>query len=93
LESVEFSDEDIKIIRSNGRILGHTCYACEKRPLGDKEDVLMLDMTFAQVILCRWHEGLLLRKLLENFVRRRKKDSKVGFSDPIERKGLEAKVE
>ena len=86
MESVRTrAGEEISLTRTNAKVAGDRCDACTGRSLPPKETVLIIDMDSAEVHLCVKHEGYLLERLITNYVKRRTRDSKVGFIDDIEK--------
>jgi len=77
--------EEISLTRATGKVAGNRCDACTGRSVQDKEIILIIDMDSAEVHLCSAHEGLLLEKLITNYLKRRNRNSKVGFIDDIEK--------
>jgi hypothetical protein len=47
------------------------------------ERMLEIELTDLYIILCSKHEGIFLRKLLNNYVKRQQKKSKTGFTGPL----------
>jgi hypothetical protein len=60
---------------------------------GDKtkptEKVFQVEFTEHYLVLCNLHEGFFLRKLLNNYVKRVSKRSKVGFIGPLTKEPVE----
>lgn len=81
---------DFTFTRSNGKILGNKCHACAKRKLMDNEDALLIDMEDAVFCLCRYHEGLLLERLITNYLKRRARGRSIGFLEGIPKPKEEA---
>lgn len=49
----------------------------------DTDRVLQIEFTEYYIVLCAKHEGMFLRKLLNNYVKRVAKRSKVGYVGPL----------
>ncbi len=81
----------INFTRTNGKILNNTCHACDKRHIADNEMGLLVDMDSMAFVLCAFHEGMLLEKLLTNYVKRLRRGSKAGFIGPILKESAEEK--
>lgn len=57
-----------------------TCEACpDSREFSEKTSMLLIDMEQTNITLCPFHEGMLLEKLLTNYLKRKARDSKAGF--------------
>jgi hypothetical protein len=67
--------------RGKAKDLG-SCDFCKARLAPDLEDMLSIfsDEGNFQSILCEFHEGMLLKRLLENYIRRVRRRSLVGFT-------------
>lgn len=85
MASVEVVDKigSISFTRTNGKILNGTCHACASRRIPDTEMGLLIDMDSVAFALCSFHEGMLLEKLLTNYLKRIARGSKAGFIAPI----------
>ena len=71
---------EIEFIRSNGKILGNICHACKlPKTINDDEFGLIIDMDTVNIILCSYHEGMLLERLLSNYLKRRTRKHTIGF--------------
>lgn len=70
------------------------CDACEQksgRVLG-KAPLLVINHPMTYMCYCPLHEGELLQKLLSNYIKRIRRDSKVGFIGPLVKEEEEAKA-
>lgn len=76
----------ISFIRTTGKVLGNTCDACDKKDtIKDEGYGLLIDLTQTAFTLCPYHEGILLEKLINNFIKRARRGSRVGFLGPIQK--------
>lgn len=78
----------VDFIRNRAKILGNVCSACINRRVPDTEFLLQIDMGIHTCTLCSVHEGLLLEKLLTNYLKRKRRGSQNGFLDGIKRQGI-----
>lgn len=75
---------EIKLLRSTGKILGNLCHACKMvRTIKDADFGLVIDMDSLNVVLCSYHEGELIERLLTNYLKRISRKNTVGFVGPI----------
>lgn len=75
---------EISLLRSTGKILGGLCHACKMaHTISEKEMGLVIDMDSLNVVLCSFHEGQLLEKLLTNYLKRKRRPHTVGFIGPL----------
>jgi hypothetical protein len=76
----------IAFLRNTGAVL-QRCHACilNEGQLAKQADALMIDMEHNHLILCTFHEGMLLEKLLTNYLKRIKRPKSVGFLGPIKK--------
>lgn len=81
MASVE-DNGNIVFVRSSGGKVENVCHAC-RVPLKAGASVLTIDMDSVAFCLCPFHEGMLLEKLLTNFIKRVKRGSKIGFLGPL----------
>src|SRR5258706_14851193 len=59
------------------------CDACSNPDLTLENNVLMVVLFDSVLAFCPYHEGLLLNKLLNNFLKRLKKGQKWGYVGPL----------
>jgi hypothetical protein len=75
---------EIVFLRSNGKILGNVCHACKlPKTIDDKAYGLVIDMDSISLVLCNYHEGMLLERLLTNYLKRKVRPHTIGFVGPI----------
>lgn len=81
----------IAFLRNTGAVL-QRCHACMKDEgkLAKQADALMIDMEHNHLILCKFHEGMLLEKLITNYLKRIKRSSTMGFVGPIKKEKEDA---
>jgi glyceraldehyde-3-phosphate dehydrogenase/erythrose-4-phosphate dehydrogenase len=78
----------IDFTRNKAKILGNICSACTTRAIPDTEYLLTIDMGIHTATLCSVHEGILLEKLLTNYLKRVRRGSTAGFTEGIPKQGL-----
>jgi hypothetical protein len=82
--------EEICELKRIPRAKADACAICSEE--GDttpnKELVLQIELTEFYICLCPKHEGLLLQRLLNNYVKRITKHSKAGFIAGIPKEAL-----
>lgn len=75
---------EIVFLRSTGKILGNICHACKlPKTIKDAEYGLVIDMDTLNVVLCEYHEGMLLERLLTNYLKRRTRRKTIGFTGAL----------
>ena len=83
---------EIVFLRSNGKILGNICHACKlPKTIGDADYGLVIDMDTINVILCAYHEGMLLERLLTNYLKRIVRPKTIGFTGLLKKPSEEEK--
>lgn len=75
--------EDISLTRTNGKVVGGICNACSGRKVLDSESILIIDCDSGELKLCKEHEGYLIEKLINNYIKRRARGSIIGFIDDL----------
>lgn len=94
MESVEREHPGaISFLRSTGTVLGGSCDACSKKgTIAESDFGLVVELKLVTFTLCKRHEGILLERLLTNYVKRLKRGSKVGFIGPIPKTEVEESI-
>lgn len=84
MATVEDKLGSIAFLRNTGAVL-QRCHAClaNEGQLAKQADALMIDMEHNHLILCSFHEGVLLEKLITNYLKRIKRSKSMGFLGPI----------
>jgi len=83
---------EIVFLRSNGKIIGNICHACKlPKTIKDEDFGLIIDMDTINVILCEYHEGMLLERLLSNYLKRKRRPKTIGFVGLLQKPSEEEK--
>jgi hypothetical protein len=94
-QQLEEAEEEVVQVCSLKRVRRENAEACaicsdEADVTPAAELVLQLELTEFYIYLCAEHEGLLLQKLLNNYVKRVSKCSKAGYIGPLEKEKPDA---
>lgn len=83
------NQNDMYFVRTLFRHLppGIRCNACVAPP-DQAGEILVVNCKNLNLYLCPFHEGQLLEKLLTNYIKRKKRGSKVGFIAGISKESL-----
>jgi hypothetical protein len=75
---------DITFIRSSGKNLAGICHACKlTKSIADNDFGLIIDLASLSFTLCEFHEGMLLERLLTNYLKRKKRPQTIGFTGEL----------
>ena len=85
-EDDEVIIQTLSFDRPYGKNASDHCAVCgSDEELPDHARVLEIEFTDYYIVLCEKHEGEFLKKLLNNYIKRVVKNSKVGFTGPLEK--------
>ena len=82
--------EEISLTRGTHRAFSRSagsgvCDACKDREYKDAEPLLEVETESVKIYLCAVHEGMLLDKLLTNYLKRAARRKTIGFTGFLEK--------
>lgn len=75
--------DDIELKRVQIKPQEVACDACSNPDFTKENNVLLVVMPDTTVCLCPFHEGLVLEKMLNNYLKRQRKGQKWGYIGPL----------